>query len=116
MTVNVLGISYEIEKKKYGEDPLISERDCAGYCNGLLKKIVFCDMTTWPSNDYTETEAGIAQKAILRHEIVHAFLSESGLASNSSESDAWAKNEEMVDWFALQGPKIYKAWQETGCV
>ncbi len=55
-------------------------------------------------------------KATLRHEIVHAFLGESGLSANSNESDAWARNEEMVDWFALQGPKIYKAWQEAGAV
>lgn len=23
---------------------------------------------------------------------------------------------EMVDWFALQGPKIHKAWQEAGAI
>jgi hypothetical protein len=28
----------------------------------------------------------------------------------------WAKNEEMVDWFALQGPKIYAAWKEAGAI
>lgn len=41
-------------------------------------------------------------KSISRHEIIHAFLDESGLM-NSSE---WARNEEMVDWFALQWYKI----------
>ena len=40
-----------------------------------------------------------------------------GLASSSLGIDGpWAKNEEMVDWFALQGPKIYKAWQEVGAI
>lgn len=63
--------------------------------------------------DYVE----ISQKQTLRHEIVHAFFDESGLASSSLGIDGpWAKNEEMVDWFALQGPKIYKAWQEAGAI
>ena len=47
-----------------------------------------------------------------RHEIVHAFLFESGLAENSE----WAQNEEMVDWIAKQGPKLIKAWQEAGAL
>ena len=55
-------------------------------------------------------------KQTLRHEIVHAFLGESGLSNNSNSIDAWARNEEVVDWFAIQGPKIYKAWQEAGAV
>ena len=42
---------------------------------------------------------------------------QSGLADSALNPDmAWSKNEEMVDWFALQGPKIYKAWQEAGAV
>lgn len=49
---------------------------------------------------------------IVRHEIVHAFLKESGLDCNSD----WARNEEIVDWIALQGPKIMAAWTEAGCI
>ena len=28
----------------------------------------------------------------------------------------WSKNEEMIDWLAIQIPKIYKAYQEAGCL
>jgi hypothetical protein len=52
-------------------------------------------------------------RRVVRHEIVHAFLMESGLDESSNPADAWATNEEMVDWFARQGPKIYKAWKEA---
>ena len=52
----------------------------------------------------------------LRHEIVHAFLFESGLAESSFSTDAWAKNEEMIDWIAFTGPKIVAAWQKAGCM
>ena len=39
----------------------------------------------------------------------HAFLYESGLAENS----AWAQEEEMVDWFAKQFPKLAVAFREV---
>mgnify|MGYP004514817281 CR=1 FL=1 len=45
------------------------------------------------------------QSTIL-HEVIHGFLFESGL--NSESTDNWAENEEMVDWFALQFRKIEK--------
>ena len=44
--------------------------------------------------------------------IIHAFLLESGLDSNSNSADSWAVNEEMVDWFAIQSPKIFKLFNK----
>ena len=43
----------------------------------------------------------------IRHELVHAFAYESGLAENSP----WAFNEEMTDWIAIQFPKMLKAFE-----
>ena len=61
-----------------------------------------------------EKTGAAAQKQTIRHEIVHAFFDESGLMDSSSIVDCpWSKNEEMVDWIANQGMKIYKAWQEA---
>ena len=37
------------------------------------------------------------------------------LTSSSDEVDCWAKNEEMVDWIAIQYPKIKKVFQQLGC-
>lgn len=55
----------------------------------------------------------LMKKAALRHEIIHAFLYESGLNENSEPCEAWGTNEEMVEWLAVQGPKIYQAWKEA---
>lgn len=52
------------------------------------------------------------KKRVLRHEIIHAFFNESGLSDDSNNVTAWAKNEEMVDWFAIQSPKVFKVFQE----
>ena len=54
------------------------------------------------------------QRKVIRHEIIHAFLYESGLAENSLSASAWGKNEEMVDWMAVQSPKIFRAFREAG--
>jgi hypothetical protein len=35
---------------------------------------------------------------------------------NSNGSDSWATNEEMVDWIAIQGPKIYSAWKDASAL
>lgn len=114
MKINILGTAYTITVKKYDEDEYFKRANCSGYCSGSMKEIVLCDMSTYPDWEYeTQEVINIQNKEILRHEIVHAFFNESGLAQNSNSIDAWARNEEMVDWFAIQGPKIYKAWQEA---
>lgn len=48
----------------------------------------------------------------MRHELTHAMLSESGLQSES----AWAMNEEIVDWIAIQGPKLMEVWSTAKCL
>ena len=115
MTVSILGTEYSIIKKQYEDEPLFKKRGIDGYCDSFEKQIVYCDMTTCPGwEDETQQSVAIAEKETIRHEIVHAFLDESGLSASALRlNDAWSKNEEMVDWFALQGVKIYEAWKEA---
>ena len=118
MTVSILGTPYEIIVKKYDEEDAFERRSIAGFCDGYAKEIVICDMHTYKEWD-NESEKTIvaAQKQTIRHEIVHAFFYESGLWDNSFGIDnSWAKNEEMVDWIALQGEKIYNAWKEANAL
>lgn len=118
MTVNVLGTEYTITVKKYDEDEAFERRSIDGYCDGLTKQIVVCDMSTYKGWEHEPPETiSAAQKQTLRHEIVHAFFYESGLGDSTFSVDvAWAKNEEMVDWIAWQGQKIYKAWGGAGAL
>jgi hypothetical protein len=94
--VNILGTSYSIAFKTEAEDVKLQSAD--GYCDFSIKSIVVgkfmkSDNSMEDLEDYT--------KKVLRHEIIHAFLYESGLSSNS-----WADNEEIVDFFAIQYHKI----------
>ena len=118
MTVNILGTSYEIVVKKYDEEEAFDRRSIAGFCDGYAKEIVVCDMHTYKGwENEAEKTVAAAQKQTIRHEIVHAFFDESGLMDSSSMVDCpWSKNEEMVDWIANQGMKIYKAWQDANAL
>ncbi len=115
MKVSILGTDYQIIKRKYEEESYFERYSCDGYCDGALHQIVICDMKTHPnSKDESAEYCTACEKGTLRHEIVHAFFNESGLQCCAFKVDSpWVKNEELVDWIAIQGEKIYKAWQEA---
>lgn len=114
MEVNILGTEYRIETHKVSEDDYLEENRLAGYCGEEDKLIVIADMSEkqyFTGMDERGREA--YRKKTLRHEIIHAFLNESGLSDNASTpACAWAKHEEMIDWIAIQSPKIFKVFQE----
>ena len=111
--VNILGTGYIVKERALAEDELLDSRD--GYTDWTTREIVVRKEQEWEEGTLKKMDTYIRE--VLRHEIVHAFLFESGLdASVNSVFGSWAKNEEMVDWFAIQGQKIYKAWQEVGAV
>lgn len=107
--VHILGSTWTIKEQSESENELL--KDCDGYCDWTTKEIV---VEREPYGDLGDMEAYI--RKVIRHEIVHAFLFESGLYESSTPADAWAKNEEMVDWIARQGQKIYNAWKEGGAL
>ena len=100
--INVLGTNYKIVYNVTEEDDPYTAV-CDGYIDYTNKEIYIKDMSEhgWSDNKYHENE-------VTRHELVHAFLYESGLNVNSD----WARNEELVDWIALQVPKINKLFEE----
>jgi hypothetical protein len=116
-TANILGTKYTLHKVSLGQDEYMTKMDFGGYCDGKAKKIVILDLKTVP-DWMNEPKESIArqERETIRHEIIHAFLNESGLSWNALPNErAWAKNEEMVDWIAIQFPKIAKVFRELGC-
>ena len=114
MKIDILGTEYRIETHKVSEDSFMEEKSLAGYCGEENKLIVVADMSEEKYfTGMDEKEQETYRKKTLRHEIIHAFLNESGLSDSSNQFDgAWAKNEEMVDWFAIQAPKIFSAFKK----
>lgn len=114
MKIDILGTEYRIETHKVSEDSYMEEKGLAGYCEEENKLIVVADMSEekyFVGMDEKAQET--YRKKTLRHEIMHAFLNESGLSDSSNRFDgAWAKNEEMVDWLAIQAPKIFSTFKK----
>ena len=108
MKVNILGTEYIIRFVPEEADKWLN--DCDGYCDDTAKEIVVKQYKRGEPLGKRNLE--MQEQKNHRHEIIHAFLCEIGLAENSE----WAQNEEMVDWFAKQGPKLAKAWQEVGAI
>ena len=117
-TVNVLGTKYTIEVKKYNDDPAFSKSGIDGYCEQGTHRIVIGDLHTWPGWEDESEEFIIANmKHTLIHEVIHSHFNESGLQDSSAVYDGpFAKNEMLVDWIAIQGPKLYKIWQQANAL
>lgn len=109
MKVNILGAEWTICELTEAEDSLLLEMD--GYCDKTLRRIVISK----PSRNCSLGDYQVYRKKIIRHEIIHAFLYESGLWENF-EHPKWGHDEAMIDWIAVQFPKMYKVFQEVGCL
>lgn len=115
--VNILGTEYGIEVHRISEDPDLKDYSRGAYCDTLSKLIVIADLSEKEYVDISIEQEIDYWKELLRHEILHAFLNESGLWENSYQTECgWAMNEEMIDWFSIQSPKIFKAYQEVGAL
>lgn len=112
MKIDVLGTKYNIKRVNNGQNEYMTKMNYGGYCDGGSKEIYILNLKTVPDwAEEPEEVIRLQEQETIRHELIHAFLNESGLNWSSSASDAWAKNEEMVDWFAIQMPKLLIAFK-----
>ena len=101
--VKILGTKYKIKFKKLGN------ADIDGQCDYTEKKIIV-------RSDNFNNVGGFKwlQKKQLRHEIIHAFMAESGLESNWEHVQQFGHDETTIDWYAIQSPKIHKVFEKLG--
>ena len=104
-TINILGTDYEVVTQTEEENPKL--RDANGLCEIYSHKIVLNEIKE-ELNCYENLEA--YKHKVIRHELIHAFFAESGLRNNCE----YAENEELVDWIAIQLPKMVKVMSELG--
>jgi len=86
-------------------------------CDFTTKRIVYIDHCTLIEDAEAQGIGDLewCKRRVLRHEIIHAFLLESGLKENSHSPDGWGNSEEIVDWIALMHHKLHWAFLEVGC-
>lgn len=108
--VNILGTEYEVIID--APDELMPD-NADGGMDHSIKRIVIAKFAS-DRNSIKDLDA--YRKKVLRHEIIHAFMYESGIWNNSCDVEGWGVNEEMTDWMAIQFPKILKAFEEVGAL
>lgn len=100
MKVNILGTDYEIKYETRMENPKLINAN--GLCEFWAKQIIIDKIEPDPENFKNITEF---EKKVIRHEIIHAFLGESGLYQ-------YMEDETLVDWIAVQFRKIEEIFKE----
>ena len=111
-TINVLGTDIRVLFREEKQDKKLET--LGGYYDSTQSMIVV--KVPDQGDDFAVGNPEQFQKDVLRHELIHAFLRESGLDWSSSPAECWATNEEMIDWFAIQSPKIFKVFREQRLV
>lgn len=102
--INILGTEYELIEN--GSVEVYTQLEKAeAFTDSSVKKIIIGEYET-DRNSIKDLDSHI--RKVKRHEIVHAMLFESGLDCNTD----WATNEEIVDWIAIQYPKLKKIYKE----
>ena len=109
-TVNILGSEWSVKFGTVKEYSNLEDMD--GYTDASTREIIVDIMEAQQDAAGSKKDLIKYRMEVLRHEIIHAFLFESGLASNTMSTDNLAVNEEMVDWFAIQAPKIFMVFAE----
>ena len=98
-TVSILGTVWAVRICTESEEPRLTA--CDGFTDKTSHVIKISDM----SGDCDLDVPAEYVKKLIRHEVVHAFLFESGLAENW-EHKGLGHEELTVDWIAIQFPKI----------
>lgn len=106
-TISVLGTEYSIVETSKNEDKRLC--DCDGFCDKSSKEIVI----TTETDDSELANWTWYRNKVLRHEIMHAFFFESGMQENF-ECKPFGIMETLVDWLAIQYPKIKSVFDELG--
>lgn len=106
--VDVLGIPYSVNITPEADDPKLETMD--GYTDPSIKRIVISDVHRRPEDPENVQDQDWVQRNIIRHELIHAFIVESG------NQDAFWHTEDMVRWLAYMFPRLLAAFNEAGAM
>lgn len=102
--MNILGTEYTlIIDSEYCE-----EANADGITARYEKKIYMRNVQDMLEKGASQQAKQIRYDETLRHEIVHAFLFESGL-------DSYSYDETLVQWLAAKMPQVVQTFKEMGC-
>lgn len=104
-SVSILGTPYKIIREKFGNEDIDGETDYTSH-----------QIRIRTDNVNKLGDFDVLMKKQLRHEIIHAFMAESGLQANFEHYRQFGHDETTVDWFAIQFPKMLEAFKQVGAL
>lgn len=105
MKLNILGQEYELVIATKKEYPKLKSVDADGLAELYSKKLIINKSITEES-ELTMDNIYEYESKVIRHEIIHAYFHEAGLTD-------YCNDELLVDWLALQIPKIMNTIEEV---
>ena len=108
MKVNILGQEYEIKHLSEDEYPKLKVMEANGLAE-LYSKELIIEKNINPMSGKEFANFDQFKNKVIRHEIVHAFFHEAGITE-------YTNDERLVDFIALQAPKMLKVFQEAECI
>ena len=102
-SINILGTEYSFRV----DEQVMNDAGADGMCRFHSKEIILRPEENI-LEDGTDEENRTYYSKVIRHEVVHAALHESGLTH-------YANDELLVEWLAVQFPKLAEIFKKAGC-
>ena len=102
-SINILGTEYSFRV----DEQVMNDAGADGMCRFHSKEIILRPEENI-LEDGTDEEIRTYYNKVIRHEVVHAALHESGLTH-------YANDELLVEWLAVQFPKLAEIFKKAGC-
>jgi hypothetical protein len=106
--VSILGTEYILHICPSSKDKRFEELNCAGFCDESTHELFVSNLTD-PKEKVSVSDSMYCIRVAIRHEMVHAFLYESGLGSDWEHKE-FGHEETTVDWIARKLPAMYEAY------
>lgn len=101
--LNILGTEYHV----YDDERVVDDLGADGVCRFNSKQIILRP-EDGILEDGTPEENKTYYNKVMRHEVVHAAFHESGLTR-------YANDEMLVEWLAVQFPKLAAIFEKADC-
>ena len=106
--LNILGSKWKLKVVPRYADPMFGTVD--GFTDRSTRTMYVADDGTNSMDDLKDWYE--YQKVVKRHEIIHAFMFESGLAQDMYHP-AYGHCEQDIDFFAIQIPKMMEVFEKA---
>jgi hypothetical protein len=106
--LNILGSKWKLKVVPRYADPMFETVD--GYADRSIRTMFVAEDSAHTIDDLKDWSE--YQKVVKRHEIIHAYFFESGLAQDMYHP-AYGHCEQSIDFFAIQFPKMIETFKKA---